>query len=138
MLIGELADRVGVPSQTIRFYERRGLLPAPARAANGYRSYDASAAARVRFIRAGQSAGLSLVQIHSILDLRDHGQAPCAHVAQLIEQRAADVRRRIAELTALQHELDQLRERSRRLDPGDCSDADICHILSVARPPVSA
>ncbi|OZB88488.1 MAG: heavy metal-responsive transcriptional regulator [Microbacterium sp. 14-71-5] len=138
MLIGELADRVGVPSQTIRFYERRGLLPAPARTSNGYRSYDASAAARVRFIRAGQAAGLSLVQIRSILDLRDHGQEPCAHVAQLIEEQVADVRRRIAELTALQDELDRLRERSRRLEPGDCGDADICHILSVAGSPASA
>lgn len=63
MLIGELGEAVGLPSQTIRFYERTGLLPAPPRAANGYRSYDESTITRVTFIRAAQSAGLTLVEI---------------------------------------------------------------------------
>ena len=60
MLIGELAEAVGLTSQTIRFYERRGLLPAPHRAANGYRAYDDSSVFRVLFIRSAQSAGLTL------------------------------------------------------------------------------
>lgn len=133
MLIGELAETAGLTTQTIRFYERRGLLPPPVRGTNGYRSYDDAAVNRIRFIRAGQAAGLSLVQIRGIVGLRDHGQPPCAHVAWLVDDQLTDVRRRIAELTALQGELEELHERSRRLDPADCTDADVCHILA-ARP----
>ena len=130
MLIGELADAVGVPSQTIRFYERKGLMPAPTRGGNGYRSYDQSAVNRVKFIRSAQAAGLTLVQIRSIVELRDHGARPCAHVADLIDGKLVEVRRRLLELAALETELEQLHERSRRLDPADCADADICHILA--------
>jgi DNA-binding transcriptional MerR regulator len=130
MLIGELAEAVHLPSQTIRFYERRGLLPQPSRGANGYRVYDGSTITRVTFIRAAQAAGLTLVEIGSIVDLRDHGHVPCAHVSHLIDGKLADVRRRKSELAVLEAELEQLLERGRRLDPADCSDADICHILS--------
>ncbi|MBN9326755.1 MAG: heavy metal-responsive transcriptional regulator [Cellulomonas sp. 73-145] len=130
MLIGELAQQTGLTSQTIRFYERQGLLHPAARGANGYRSYDDSAAARIRFVRAGQAAGLSLVQIRGIVDLREHGQAPCTHVARLVEDELVEVRRRIADLEVLQTELEQLRERSRRLDPADCTDIEVCHILA--------
>lgn len=59
MLIGELANAVGLPSQTIRFYERKGLLPAPERGVNGYRTYDESTLARLRFVQTAQAAGLT-------------------------------------------------------------------------------
>ena len=83
MLIGELADAVGVTSQAIRFYERKGLLPDAERGANGYRVYDESTLARLRFIDVAQAAGLTLSEIRSIIDLRDDGTVPCAHVATL-------------------------------------------------------
>lgn len=130
MLIGEVAEAVQLPSQTIRFYERKGLLPAPSRAANGYRDYDGTTINRVKFVRAAQAAGLTLVEIRSIIDLRDDGHVPCTHVTTLINGKLADVRRRITELTILATELSQLLDRSQRLDPADCNDADICHILS--------
>ncbi len=130
MLIGDLGRAVGLPSATIRFYERRGLLAPPVRGANGYRSYDGSAVPRLRFVRAAQAAGFTLVQIRGIVDLRDHGHAPCAHVAQLVDGKLAEVRRRMRELAALQDELEQLQERARRFDPADCTDADICRILA--------
>lgn len=133
MLIGELAEAVGVPSQTIRFYERKGLMPAPSRGGNGYRSYDESAVTRVKFIRSAQAAGLTLVQIRSIVELRDHGARPCAHVADLIDGKLVEVRRRLLELAALEAELKHLHERSRTLDPADCTDADICHVLAAQR-----
>ncbi len=133
MLIGELGQAVGLPSETIRFYERRGLLPPPTRGGNGYRSYDDSAVGRVQFIRSAQAAGLSLVEIRGVVDLRDRGQAPCSHVARLIDDKLAEVQHRLRELSALQAELAQLRERARRLDPADCTDADICHILTQHR-----
>src|SRR5680860_91024 len=80
MRIGEVAAAAGVPTQTVRFYERRGLLPQPLRGPNGYREYDASILTRLAFIRCGQAAGLTLVEVASILDLRHEGAVPCAHV----------------------------------------------------------
>jgi MerR family transcriptional regulator, mercuric resistance operon regulatory protein len=130
MLIGELADAVGVTSQAIRFYERKGLLPDAERGANGYRVYNEATLARLRFIHVAQAAGLTLSEIRSIIDLRDDGTAPCAHVVTLIDSKLADVRTRIRQLAALQAELEALLERSRLLDPADCGEDDICHILS--------
>ena len=83
-MIGELADIAGVTSQTVRFYERRGLLPDAERGANGYRVYDEAMLARLRFINVAQAAGLTLSEIRSIIHLRDEGDAPCEHVVTLI------------------------------------------------------
>ena len=114
MLIGALADAVGLPSQTIRFYERKGLLPAPERGANGYRVYDESTLTRLHFVQTAQAAGLTLAEIGNIIDLRDDGNVPCAHVATLIHSKLADVRARIRDLAALEAELKVLIERSHR------------------------
>ena len=130
MLIGELADASGVPSQTIRFYERRGLLPAPERGSNGYRTYGASTLTRLHFVQTAQAAGLTLAEIGSIIGIRDDGNVPCAHVATLIHSKLDDVRARIRDLAVLEAELVVLIERSNRLDPADCTNADICHILA--------
>jgi MerR family mercuric resistance operon transcriptional regulator len=130
MRIGEVADAVGLPSQTIRFYERRGLLPAPRRGANGYRDYDASTVTRLQFIGSAQAAGLTLVEIASIVGLRDEGKAPCAHVHHLLLNKLHDVQDRQRELARLERELDQLIARSHRLDPAGCTDTEICNILS--------
>ncbi|MDN5746198.1 MAG: heavy metal-responsive transcriptional regulator [Nocardioidaceae bacterium] len=131
MRIGELADTVGLPTQTIRFYERKGLLPAPERGANGYRIYDESTLTRLDFINHAQAAGLTLAEISSIIDIRDDGNAPCTHVASLVNSKLTTVRARIRNLAALEAELEGLLERSHHLDPADCTDADICHILSM-------
>ena len=130
MLIGELADAAGLPSQTIRFYERKSLLPEPERGANGYRIYDPSMLTRLNFVQTAQAAGLTLAEIGSIIDLRDDGNVPCTHVANLIDSKIADVRVRIRNLAVLEGQLEDLIERSHHLDPADCADADICHILS--------
>ncbi|GAA4710282.1 DNA-binding transcriptional regulator, MerR family [Promicromonospora umidemergens] len=130
MLIGELADTVGLPAQTIRFYERQGLLPQPRRQANGYRAYDDTALARVQFIRNAQAAGLTLVEIGSIVELRDNGHRPCTHVTNVLRTKLDAVHARQAELAALEHELEHLVARSNDLDPADCTDTDICHILT--------
>jgi MerR family mercuric resistance operon transcriptional regulator len=130
MLIGELADAASLPSQTIRFYERKGLLPEPERGANGYRTYDPSMLTRLNFVQTAQAAGLTLAEIASIIDLRDDGTVPCAHVASLIDRKLANVRARIKDLAVLETELESLIDRSHRLNPADCTDADICHILS--------
>lgn len=133
MLIGEVSAVTGIDTQTIRFYERQGLLPAPTRAPNGYRVYDDTAVGRLRFVRASQSAGLALNEIKGVLSQRDSGEAPCAHVAGLLEEKLAEVRIRQQELATLASELGRLIEVSRDLDPAHCSDADICQII--AQPP---
>lgn len=131
MLIGQLADALGVPPETVRFYERRGLLPEPERASNGYRLYGDAAVHRLRFIRTAQAAGLTLAEIGSIIDIRDEGKVPCSHVGALLETKLAEVQERQRHLAALEVELDQLLRRGRSLDPADCGDDDVCHILSV-------
>lgn len=118
----------GVSSRTIRFYERRGLLPKPRRSTNGYREFDTSVLPRLAFIRSAQAAGLTLVEIASILDLRRDGAIPCAHVHTLLQAKRDDIQQR--ELAALEAELEDLISRSDRLDPADCTDIKICHIIA--------
>lgn len=133
MLIGELAHAAGLPSQTIRFYERKGLLPAAERGANGYRNYDESTLPRLRFVQSAQAAGLTLAEIGTVIDLRGDGNVPCSHVTTLIERKLIEVRARIKDLALLETELKVLIERSHRLDPDDCTDADVCNILSTTK-----
>lgn len=130
MRIGEVAAAADVPTQTIRFYERRGLLPPPSRGPNGYREYDASILTRLAFIRSGQAAGLTLVEVASILDLRRDGAVPCTHVNSLLMTKLNDVRARQRELAILEAELEGLITRSNRLDPAHCTDVQICHIIA--------
>lgn len=129
MLIGELAHTVGLPTRTVRFYERAGLLPEPDRAANGYRTYNDDTVTRLQFIRTSQAAGFTLAEIRSIIDIRDAGQPPCTHVDELLAAKLADVRERRQQLAAMETELEALIDRSRRLDPDQCNDGDICQIL---------
>lgn len=133
MRIGELAARCGLPTQTIRFYERRRLLLQPEREANGYRTYDQQALDRVQFIKRAQAAGLTLAEIGGILDVRANGETPCVHVSQLLETKLHEIERRIAELTDLQVDLAALIDRSHTLNPADCPPGQICHILQPDR-----
>ncbi|HXH56209.1 heavy metal-responsive transcriptional regulator [Iamia sp.] len=130
MHIGELADTFGLPPETVRFYERRGLLAEPQRSPNGYRIYDETSRRRLTFIRTAQAAGLTLAEIRGILDLRDEGTAPCSHVAALLTTKLAEVKQRQQHLAALEAELNQLLHRCRTLDLADCDDGEVCHILS--------
>lgn len=130
MLIGQLAEAAGVTAQTIRFYERDGLLPTPPREANGYRVYHADALNRLRFVRTAQASGLTLAEIRGIVDLRDAGTVPCTHVTTLLSARLDDVRTRVRELETLAGELEGLLARGEHLDPADCGEAAVCHILA--------
>ena len=133
MRIGEVAEATGVPTATIRFYERRGLLPELPRGPNGYREYDDATTGRLAFIRNGQAAGLTLVEIATILDLRREGATPCGHVHDLLTTKLLDVQQRQRELAALGAELAHLIARSGRLDPADCTDEAICHLITPDR-----
>ena len=126
MLIGHLADATGVTTKALRFYEGEGLLPEPARTPAGYRDYPNEAIDRVRFIRHAQAAGLTLADIGQILTIRDGGEPPCDHVAQLVDQRLGEIDRRLTELEHTRAELHALRRRLDTLDPADCDDTGIC------------
>lgn len=103
--IGELAARVGIPTTTVRYYERSGLLRKPARSASNYRVYDHDAVERLRFIRAAQSAGLTLADIGVLLRYRDGLVAPCREVKLLIEKRLEKIQSTLREFRHVQHVL---------------------------------
>lgn len=134
MLIGRLADAAGVTTKTLRFYEDEGLLPAPVRTRSGYRDYPGEAIERVRFIRNAQGSGLTLAQIRQILAIRDGGDPPCSHLAQLVAQRLEDIDQRLAELEHTRTELRALEQRLESLDPTDCDDIDICAAIPSTSP----
>ena len=126
MRIGELADSISVPAKTIRYYEAIGLLPPPLRHANGYRSYDAAAGDRLRFVKAAQAVGFTLMEIKEILTLRDAGEEPCGHVLDLVDRRAHDIAEQIKALEEMQADLRRLAARARAASPGDGS---YCHLI---------
>lgn len=133
MRIGEVAERSGVNPTTIRYYEDIGLLPHPGRTPAGYRDYTDPAVARLSFIRAAQSIGLSLGEIGEVLALRERGEAPCPHVVTLIEDRAAELAQRIAALEQMRRELVDLAKQARSLPPRD--DAEFCPIIECRSTP---
>ncbi len=130
MRIGELADRASVTVKTVRYYEDIGVLAPPERTPSGYREYDTGALDRLAFVRAAQSVGLTLGEIREIVALRDRGETPCEHVAELIERRAQEIEQRVVALQALQGELRQLAYRARSLNPADCQPNQVCHLLT--------
>ena len=103
--VAELADRVGVRPDTIRYYERAGLLPAPPRTPAGYRLYPESSVDRVRFVQGCARLGLRLADVADLLAVRDTGSCPCGPAEQLIDRRIADIDAELDRLTALRAEL---------------------------------
>lgn len=97
---GRLARRAGVGIDTVRFYERRGLLPAPARTPAGYRVYGTSAVERIRFIRRAKSLGFSLDEISTLLELQDHGGRKSA-VKDLARRKIDEIESRIEDLSRM-------------------------------------
>lgn len=98
LTIGALAKRAGVGVETVRFYERRGLVRRPARPRAGYRSYPGDAVARIRFIRNAQALGFTLQEIGALLALRVTAGTSCAAVRSRASAKLADVKRRQADL----------------------------------------
>jgi MerR family copper efflux transcriptional regulator len=132
MRIGEIAGQAGLSTKALRYYERVGLIDAPSRTPSGYRDYPQSILDRLRFIRSAQAVGLTLGEIKGVIAFREQGSPPCGHVLELIEGRAADLDRRIAELRALRDDLRGLARRGRSLSPEACSPDLVCHILNPA------
>lgn len=101
----ELARLTGCNLETIRYYEKTGMIPDPPRTAAGYRVYDERHAARLRFILRARELGFSLREVRGLLDLVDGGTQTCAEVKERTERHQADVRAKIADLTRIEEVL---------------------------------
>ena len=111
MRISELADRVGVPTSTVRYYERIGLMGAPARTGSGYRAYDEESATRLLFVTRARHLGLTCDQITELLPVWDGANCAAAseRVGRLIDDKQAEIAARIAELQSFADQLDDVR-----------------------------
>jgi len=132
MRIGALAERSGLSTQAIRYYESIDLLPDPSRTPSGYRDYDADAIERLRFIRDAQASGLTLAEVHSLLAMKDAGARTCAHTRTFLERHLAEIDDQIDRLREARSEMVQLVERARRLDPADCTDPNRCQVIDIS------
>jgi DNA-binding transcriptional MerR regulator len=104
----EVARQCGVSADTLRHYERKGLLPRPARTRSGYRRYPAATVARVLLVQRALVVGLTLDEVARVLRERDRGQPPCRAVRDLVAARLVDLEARLTQLTTLREELRQL------------------------------
>ncbi|MGQ7247418.1 Cd(II)/Pb(II)-responsive transcriptional regulator [Halomonas sp. V046] len=111
MKIGELARRSGCKVETLRFYEREGLLPEPARSEGNYRLYSQAHAERLGFIRHCRALDMTLDEIRALLACHDDPSQPCDQADGLIDAHLGHVAERIAQLERLKTELESLRER---------------------------
>jgi DNA-binding transcriptional MerR regulator len=102
---GELAGMVGVSTDTLRYYERRGLLPLPPRRENGYRDYPRSAIDRVLLIRRALALGLTVDELGRLLRVRDRGGAPCRSARALLAEKVEQLEARLVELQDLRRVL---------------------------------
>jgi len=109
MRIGELARRADCPVETVRYYEKERLLPAPRRSGANYRDYGASHLERLAFIRRCRALDMSLPEIRALIDAIEHPSGDCAAVDALLDEHIGHVATRIADLTALKRELDAIR-----------------------------
>ena len=132
LTIGVLARDSGVNLETIRFYERSGLLPAPQRSPSGYRHYQEQDVRRLRFIRRGRELGFSLEEIRSLLELAAHPESPCESADQMVREHLDAIETRIRDLQNMRAELSKLAgchsshaEHCRLLEALD--DRDCCH-----------
>ncbi len=133
MRIGELGERCGVSTKTIRYYESIALLGEPGRTSAGYRDYGDDAVERLQFIRDAQSSGLTLAEIASVLELKGAGERTCEHTTQLLAQHLDVIDEQIRQLKAARKELASLAKRAGSLDPSSCTDPNRCQVIGTTR-----
>lgn len=109
--IGMLATATATKVETIRYYERIGLMPKPARSAGNYRSYERAHVARLRFIRRARDLGFTIEQIRVLLDLADQHEGDCRVVDAIARKHLLAIERKIADLVALRGELRSVLDR---------------------------
>ena len=129
MRIGELAKATGTKAETIRYYEREGILPAADRTDSNYRDYSDGHLATLIFVRRARALGFTMAQVRELLALSDHEDKPCRDVDQLVQRQLGEVTRKIADLTALQDELQHMLRSCQADRIGECRIVE-----SLARP----
>lgn len=119
--IGQLADQSGTHLETIRYYERKGLMPAPPRKRSGHRAYPKTATRRLRFIKRAQELGFSLAEIRALLEMNVEPEQLCPDVVRQVEAKIIDIDTRIEHLQGLKRVLAQLKDCSTgNRVPADC------------------
>ena len=125
LTIGKVAERAGVRIDTLRYYERQGVIEEPERTSSNYRVYEEDTVLRVRFVKRAQELGFTLVEIKELLDLRVTESASCADVRRRALAKVADLDRKIGSLQAMREALSKLAD--------ECSGQDapvsVCPIL---------
>ncbi|MGH8670768.1 MAG: Cd(II)/Pb(II)-responsive transcriptional regulator [Burkholderiales bacterium] len=111
MRIGELGQATGVDIETVRYYEKEGLLPPPARQTNGYRAYGPAHLERLAFIRHCRALDMPLADVKRLLKFVEHPDADCSDINRLIDEQLTRVRARLKSMHALEKQLAALRER---------------------------
>lgn len=131
--IGELSRRTGCNIETIRYYERIGMLPPPPRSATRYRLYEVDDVHRLRFVRRARELGFSLDEVRALLALStDTGMETCVEVRELAVGHLADVRAKITDLRAMER---ALADAVRRCDAGAASGCPLIEALAAISPP---
>jgi DNA-binding transcriptional MerR regulator len=116
MKIGEVAKRSGTGIETIRFYEREGLLPPPQRRPSGYRQYDEATVERLDYIRRAKELGFTLAEVRELLDLSFTARSGCDHIRQRAEAKVADIEGKIRSLRQMKRSLGRIIRRCRVKD----------------------
>jgi len=130
---GQLAEGAGVGIETIRYYERKGLLPPPARSRSGYRRFPAEAVDRLRFIRQAQYLGFSLKEIQELLSLRIDPKASCSEVRQRAQAKISEIEQRLRGLQRIREVLWRMIETC-----GGRGPITACPILEALEAPANA
>lgn len=132
LTIGELARGAGTKVETVRFYEKIGLIPAPARTAGNYRAYGPAHLNRLSFVRRSRDLGFSLDQVRAMLDLADERDRSCEAIDAIAREHLIEVERKIADLEALRRELGSI--------VNQCHSGTVaeCRIIEALSPPPGA
>jgi MerR family mercuric resistance operon transcriptional regulator len=122
--IGELAEMAGVNLETVRYYERIGLMPRPERTAGGHRNYESQHVKRLSFIRRSRELGFTIDQVRGLLQLVDGRRYTCGEVQAIAFRHIAYIRRKIADLRHLEESLADLAARCKRDQVPECPIVD--------------
>jgi len=132
LTIGQLARQTGTKAETIRYYEKIGLLQAPLRSEGNYRNYGAQDQRRLSFVRRARELGFSIEQIRELIAFAEQREHQCSSVDEVVKEHIADISRRIHDLQALQGELERM--------IGDCPGGRVadCRVLEALQSRVEA
>ncbi|MXO73476.1 MerR family transcriptional regulator [Alteraurantiacibacter buctensis] len=129
MRIGDLAQATGTKAETIRYYEREGILPVADRTDSNYRDYSDDHVVKLTFIRRARELGFSMAQVRELIALSDHDDKPCDEIDQLAREQLAEVERKIEDLATLRDELGRVIQSCHADRIGECR-----IVQSLARP----